>query len=98
MVWFLDWSSMYQATIASASVTNTTGSIQDLAKISQDMACRMKTKKTSWRHNSHMFTNVVECPAASLMLQNVGMTVPIHTTEAVRIGIGRVPWDTTLSC
>jgi hypothetical protein len=98
MIWFLDWSSMYQATIASASVVNTTGSIQDLAKISQDMACRMKTKRTSWRHNSHTFTNVVECPAASLMIQNVSMDIPKHDTAPVRIGIGATPWDSTLSC
>lgn len=98
MVWFIDWSTIYQATIASANVVNTTGNIQDLAKISQAMACRMKTKQTTYRHSSHTFTNVVECPAASLMINNVMMDIPIHTTSPTRIGVGRIPWDSDLSC
>jgi len=98
MMWFIDWSSIYQATINSSTVTNTTGNIQDLAKISQAMACRMKTHKTSYRHSSHTFTNVVECPAASLLIQNIGMQVPKIDSEITRFGIGSVPWDTTLSC
>ena len=97
-IWCLDWSSIYQAIVASSSVTNSTGSIQDLAKLSQDMACRMKTKKTSYRHSSMSWTNVVECPAASLMLENISLEVPTITTDPTRIGIGAVPWDTGLSC
>ena len=98
MLWFIDWSSIYQATIASSNVVNTTGNIQDLAKISQAMACTMKTKQTTWRHMSHTFTNVVECPASSLMLHNVSMDVPDHTGDPTRIGIGIVPWDSALAC
>jgi len=98
MLWFIDWSSIYQATIASANVVNTTGNVQDLAKISQAMACTMKTKQTTWRHMSHTFTNVVECPASSLMIHNFSMDVPDHTGTPTRIGIGITPWDTTLSC
>lgn len=98
MMWFLDWSTIYQATIASANVKNTTGNIQDLAKISEAMACRMKTKQTSWQHMSHTFTNVVECPATSLVIQNFSMDAPDHTGLPTKIGIGIVPWDTGLSC
>lgn len=98
VMWMLDWSTIYQAIISSNSVTNSTGDINDLAKLSKELACTMKVAKTTYRHTSTTFTNVVECPDASLAYRNLGMVEPVATGTITKVGIGAVPWDNTLEC
>jgi len=92
MLWMLDWSTIYQAVLSSSSVTNTTGSIEDLAKLSDDLACRMKTKRTTYKHTGVTTTTVVECPESSLVINNLGYVEPTITGLPTKVGIGRVPW------
>lgn len=97
-MWLLDWSTIYRAVLASNKQVNTTGSIEDMAKLSGDMACRMKTLQTTYRHTSETFTNVVECPLASLFVHNISFEIPAHDGNATFFGIGRVPWQDLAVC
>lgn len=70
--------SMYVSILESNSQTNKTGDIAALASVSEDFLCRMKVPQRSMSHKSMKFTTVVECPGASLWMENIGRGIPEH--------------------
>lgn len=97
-LWLLDWSTIYKAVLQSSKQVNTTGSIEDLAKVSHDLACTMKTLQTTYRHTSEKWTAVAECPLSSLFIHNLSFDVPSIEGSPETIGIGRVPWQDLPVC
>jgi hypothetical protein len=97
MIWMIDWSTIYQAIISSNSVTNKTGDVQEMARVSAELLCIMKTKQTTYRHTSTTFTNVAECPASSLMIWNIPYLEPVVGPQTF-FGMGRIPWDDNVDC
>lgn len=78
VLWVLDWTSNYQAIIGSNTVTNRSGDVQRLAEVDENFLCVMKVPKKSQKLYSLTYTNVVECPQASLLLENFSSDVPEH--------------------
>lgn len=76
-----DFSSMYMANVDSNSVRNQTGNAQDLAVVSPDMACVMKTPRMAWNHRSSTHTFVNECPDSMLVMTNFACDVPLHQAD-----------------
>lgn len=77
-LWILDWVTNYQAVIESNSVNNVSGDLKTLAAVSDQYLCTMKVPQKSVKLNSLTYTNVSECPQASLLLENIGSDVPEH--------------------
>jgi hypothetical protein len=77
-LWFVDWSTNYQGLVTSNTVTNTTGTAQELAAVNEQFLCVMKVPKESRQLRSMTYANVSECPAASIILENIASTVPEH--------------------
>lgn len=77
-LWILDWTTNYQGMIESNSVMNRTGNLQELAAVNHDYLCVMKVPAKSQRLTSMTYANVAECPAASLLLENIADGVPEH--------------------
>lgn len=78
VAWILDWTTNYQAIIDSNSVNNQSGDRKLLAAVSENHLCTMRVPTKSVRLNSLTFANIAECPAASLLLENIGEDVPEH--------------------
>jgi len=79
MMFILDWSTIYQAMIESSSVSLQSGDIQRLAETDSSYLCVMKVPKKRQKLFSQMYTNVVECPASSMIIENFDRTaVPEH--------------------
>lgn len=79
MVLILDiGNSVYMSVLESNTVTNTSGDISTLSKLSQTLLCTMKvpTKKVTMK--SMKYTFVVECPGANLWIEGIGNVVPEH--------------------
>lgn len=81
VLWILDWTGNYQAIIDSNSVTNMTGDQKLLAMVNQHNLCTMRVPRRTVRLNSLTFTNVCECPQASLFLENLSSDIPEHERE-----------------
>jgi hypothetical protein len=77
-LFILEWSGIYQAIIESNTVTNTSGNVQQLAAVNQNFECVMKVPERSRKLVSLTYTNVVECPAASMILENIDPGIPEH--------------------
>lgn len=81
-LWMVDWSTNYQGLIASNTVTNNSGNIGDLAAVNEQFLCVMKVPKESRQMRSLTYTNVSECPKASLILENFSAETPEHLGES----------------
>lgn len=77
-LWVFDWSSNYQGILGSNSVTNRSGDIGRLAEVSSHFMCTMKVPRRSQKMYSLAYTNIAECPQASLLLENFSSDVPEH--------------------
>lgn len=77
-LWVFDWSSNYQAILGSNSVTNRSGDVGRLAEVSNQWMCVMKVPRRSQKMYSLAYTNVAECPQASLLLENFSSDIPEH--------------------
>jgi hypothetical protein len=78
VLWVFDWTSNYQAILGSNSVTNRSGDAQRLAEVSNNFMCTMKVPRKSQKMNSMAYSNIAECPQASLLLENFSSDVPEH--------------------
>lgn len=78
-LWIMDWTTIYKGVVESNSVNLQSGDIKRLAEVNDDYLCVMKVPKKSQRLTSETRTFVVECPQASLLLENIAETVPEHT-------------------
>lgn len=78
VLWILDPSVNYQAMIESNSVALQSGDIQRLAETDSSFLCVMKVPKKRQKLFSQTYTNVVECPESSLLLENFSVDIPEH--------------------
>lgn len=79
-IWIIDWATTYQEIIESNKVTNTTGTVEELARVNAGFGCVMKVPSFSYRLNSLGFAAIMECPKANLLIKNFDRcTVPTHT-------------------
>lgn len=81
MLAILDFSSIYPGIIASNRVIAKTGDLATLAKINPDFACVMRVHTRQQTLNSMTYTVIVECPAASLWIENFSSAVPDVTKQ-----------------
>ena len=81
MLAVLDFTSIYPGIIQSNRVIAETGDLKTLAKINPDFACVMKVHTRKQTLNSMMYTVVVECPAASLWIENFSGDLPNHLKD-----------------
>lgn len=77
-IWILDFSGIYPGIIASDRVVNTSGDLRARAAVDQTFMCVMKVPTRTQTLTSTTYTVVVECPASSLILENVSAAVPEH--------------------
>lgn len=77
-LWIFDWSTNWQGNINAATVTNKTGSIQDIAAVNEEFLCVMDIPKESRQLRSITYANVSECPRASLLIENLNGNQPEH--------------------
>ena len=81
-IWIIDWATSYQEILETNKVVNVSGDLQQLAAINGGFGCVMKVPKTTYRLNSQMVANIVECPPANLLIVNYDRcTVPTHTGD-----------------
>lgn len=78
MLWILEWSTNYRAVIESNSQNNRTGDINTLAAVNAALMCTMKVPQRSQKLVSMSYTNIVECPKASLLMENISSDIPEH--------------------
>lgn len=76
MLAILDFTGIYPGIVQSNRVIAKTGDLQTLAKINPDFACVMRVHTRQQTLNSMTYTVVVECPAASLWIENFAGTLP----------------------
>lgn len=77
MLMFLDMTGIYMKVIESNKVVNRSGQLKDLAAVDPSFACVEETYAKDTTLNGLTWTNVVECPAASLILENFSDTIPV---------------------
>lgn len=80
VVWILDMPGIYPGILASNRVVHRTGELKDLAAINPDFACVMDVNTQQQTLVSLTYTVVVECPASSLIIENLAATIPEHAT------------------
>lgn len=74
----LDWSSIYFAIIESRTVTRRTGDAEEIAKFNEDALCVIDIPRRSMKLNTMSFSTIVDCPRASLWIENFSFQVPEH--------------------
>ena len=74
----LEWNSIYMAIIESRSVERRTGTAEEIAKVNESALCVIDIPVKSVKLNTMLFTTVVECPRASLWIENFSFEVPEH--------------------
>jgi hypothetical protein len=77
-LWIIDWSGIYPGIIASDRVVNKTGDLATRAQVDASYMCVMKVPTQTQTLTSMTWTIVVECPASSLILENISSTIPEH--------------------
>lgn len=78
--WIFDWNTIYMAILESRSVTRETGNAADIAKVNEDALCVIDIPVKSVKLNTMLYTVVVDCPKASLWIENFAFQVPEHET------------------
>lgn len=74
----LDWSSIYLAVIESRTEERTSASAEEWAKFNSTAFCTMDIPQKSVKLYNAQIACVVDCPAASLWIENFSFDVPEH--------------------
>lgn len=74
----LDWSTIYLAVIETRVKENTSASAEEWAKFNQSAFCTMEIPQKSVKLFNAQIACVVDCPAASLWIENFSFEVPEH--------------------
>lgn len=74
----LEWNSVYMAILESRSVERRTGTADEIAKVNEDALCVIDIPVKSVKLNTMLYTVVVDCPRASLWIENFSDEVPEH--------------------
>lgn len=78
-LWIIDWSGIYPGIIASDRVVNKTGDLATRAAVDASYMCVMRVPTQMQTLTSMTWTVIVECPASSLILENISSDVPEHS-------------------
>lgn len=70
VLWLLDFTGIRPGILASNRVVQKTGDLKTLASINPDFACVMKVPTQEQTLMSLMWTMIVDCPAANLIIEN----------------------------
>lgn len=81
-LWVLDWAGIMPGIIESNRVVNDTGDLAKLAAVDSAFACVMKNPTQKVTLNSLLYTVIVECPAASAVLENIGLGEPAYVDSS----------------
>lgn len=81
MLWIFEWSTNYRAVIESNTQNNRSGDINTLAAVNAKLMCTMKVPQRSQKMVSASYTNVAECPKASLLMENINSDIPEHVQK-----------------
>ena len=76
-LWILDFTGIYPGIITSNSKRHTTGDLEKLAAIDQDLACVMANPTQEVQLNSLTWTAIVECPATSAIVENFNVDLGV---------------------
>jgi hypothetical protein len=71
-LWLVDWSSIYVGIVDTNSVTNKTGTLQEIAKVDDSYMCVMRVPTRTQRLISTTYTVIVEDETTSLVFENIG--------------------------
>lgn len=74
----LDWSTIHLGVIETKMVTRRSASAEEWAKFNEDAFCTIDIPQKSVKLYSAKVTCIVDCPAASLWLENFSFEVPEH--------------------
>lgn len=77
-IWLLDMTGIYIGMIDSVRDTRSTGNIRDLVKVDAAWACVEHAPVKETMLVAATYVPIVECPAASLLIWNLGGGVPNH--------------------
>jgi len=83
---FLDLTGIYMKVIESGKQINHTGDIKALAAVDPRFSCVIETETRDTTLNWLKFTTVVECPQASLVIDNFSDAVPVYDAATAPIG------------
>lgn len=83
-VWLLDMTGMYIGMIESSRDKRSSGDVHDLAKVDPAWLCVKDAPKKEVLLIDAMYTAILECPAADLLIWNLGGGVPEHVQSADR--------------
>lgn len=78
---FIDWSTVHMGVLSDRTVTNSSGTAQDLAKVNESAMCVMDVPNRTTKLNAILWTAVVKCPDASLWIENINSGLPEYTTK-----------------
>ena len=79
VAWFIDWNVNYQMIFDANSVMLGSGDLNRLAEVDfASYGCVMKLPRDRQKLMSKTYSNINECPAASMFLENFPNTVPEH--------------------
>ena len=91
---FLDMTGIYMQVIESGKQVNHTGDLKDLAAVDASYRCVIETYAMDTTINWLKYTAVVECPAASLIIDNFSSAVPAFQAAAMTGRPNYVPGTT----
>jgi hypothetical protein len=77
-MWIFEWNSIYMAILESRSVDRRSGNAEEIAKVNEAFMCVIDVPERSQKLNTMKFTTVVDCPKASLWIENFADLVPEH--------------------
>lgn len=80
-MWILDFADIKTWILATNRVTNSSGTIGDISKVSAEAACRMTVPKMTWEHTSKTWTSYLECPARSSITVGLSPEQPVYVPD-----------------
>lgn len=83
-VWLLDMAGIYIGVIDSNRDKRSSGNIHDLAKVDAAWLCVADAPKKEVLLVDSTYTAIVQCPAANLLIWNLGGGIPEHVASADR--------------
>lgn len=93
-IWLLDMTGMYLGVIESSRDKRTSGDIHDLARVDASWLCVADAPKKEVLLVDSVYSAILECPAADLLIWNLGGGIPEHEEQSDRPDY--VPQDASL--
>ena len=81
VLWVLDFATIYPGILQSNRVVNKTGDLKALAAVDSAFGCVMKVPSKEQTLSSVTWTAIVECPQASMIIENFSDAVPSISSE-----------------